>query len=214
MNQPTGEHKLIVEQGIVAGNAYDKYGTRNPLARAMMDNFLSTFRELIHRTGAAAVHEVGCGEGHLAVLLAREGLKVRASDFSQQVVAQARQNVLAAGVEAAIEVKSIYDLRAPEAASELIVCCEVLEHLPDPGRALEILAALARPHLIVSVPREPVWRILNMCRGKYLGQWGNTPGHLNHWSRRTFLHFIRQRLEVVECRSPFPWTMLWCKNRQ
>ena len=214
MSYSAGEHKIIVEDGIVAGNAYDKYGTHNPLARAMMNNFLQSLRELVRLTGASAVHEVGCGEGHLAVLLAREGLNVRASDFSQQVVAKAKQNIQSAGVSVTLGVASIYDLRPPAAAAELVVCCEVLEHLPDPNRALEILAGLARPNLIVSVPREPVWRLLNMARGKYLGQWGNTPGHLNHWSRRSFLHFVHQRLEVAECRSPFPWTMLWCKARQ
>lgn len=209
-----GEHKIIVEDGIVAGNAYDKYGTRNPLARAMTDHFLHTLRELVRATKASAVHEVGCGEGHLVVLLAGEGLQVRASDFSHQVVAQAKQNAQTAGVQATFEVASVYDLQAPAAISELVVCCEVLEHLPDPERALDILASLARPHLIVSVPREPIWRMLNMARGKYIGQWGNTPGHLNHWSRRSFLHFVQRRMEVVECRSPFPWTMLRCKSRQ
>lgn len=207
------EHKIIVEEGVVAGNAYDKYGTRNPLARAMMNHFLQTFRELVRTTKASAVHEVGCGEGHLAVLLAREGLRVRASDFSQQVVAEAKQNALTAGAQVVFEVASIYDLRPPTAAEELVVCCEVLEHLPDPDRALDMLASLARPHLIISVPREPVWRMLNLARGKYMKQWGNTPGHLNHWSRRSFLRFIQRRLEVIECRSPFPWTMLWCKVR-
>jgi 2-polyprenyl-3-methyl-5-hydroxy-6-metoxy-1,4-benzoquinol methylase len=213
MNHAARERKIIVEDGIVAGNAYDKYGTRNPLARAMMNHFLQTFRELVRNTGASAVHEVGCGEGHLAVLLAREGLKVRASDFSHQVMAQARQNAQAAGADVAFEISSIYDLRPLSAAADLVVCCEVLEHLPEPERALDILASLARPHLIVSVPREPVWRLLNLARGKYLGQWGNTPGHLNHWSRRSFLRFIQRRLEVVECRSPFPWTMLRCRVR-
>ena len=207
------EDQLIIEEGIVAGNAYDKYGTRNPVARAMMNGFLKSLRELVQSTRAREVHEVGCGEGHLSVLLAREGLKVRASDFSKQVVDKARQTSLAAGVDIPFSATSIYDLNPAEAAAELVVCCEVLEHLPDPGRALDILAGLARPHLIVSVPREPVWRILNMARGKYIGQWGNTPGHLNHWSRGAFLQFLRRRLEIVECRSPFPWTMVRCKAR-
>ena len=213
MRPTVREHKIIVEDGVVAGNAYDKYGTRNPLARVMMNNFLATFRELVRNTGASAAHEIGCGEGHLAVLLAREGLKVRASDFSHQVMAQARQNAQAAGADVAFEVSSIYDLCPPAATAELVVCCEVLEHLPEPERALDILASVAQPHLIVSVPREPVWRLLNMARGKYLGQWGNTPGHLNHWSRRAFLRFIQHRLDVVECRSPFPWTMMRCRAR-
>jgi 2-polyprenyl-3-methyl-5-hydroxy-6-metoxy-1,4-benzoquinol methylase len=213
MNSAPQERQLIVEEGIVAGNAYDKYGTRNPLARAMMNGFLKNLRDLVRATGAREVHEVGCGEGHLSVLLAKEGLKIRGSDFSKQVVAQAQHNAQTVRLEIPFAATSIYDLSPPMAAAELIVCCEVLEHLPDPERALDILTTLARPHLIVSVPREPVWRLLNMGRGKYLGQLGNTPGHLNHWSRRSFLRFLRRRLEIVECRSPFPWTMVRCRAR-
>ena len=207
------EHPLIVEEGIVAGNAYDKYGTRNPLARAMMNGFLRSFRQMVKDTGAREVHEIGCGEGHLSVRLAQAGLKTRASDFSKQVVDQARQKARAAGVDVSFAATSIYDLSPSDAGAELVVCCEVLEHLPDPERALDILAQLARPHLIVSVPREPVWRMLNMARVKYVGQWGNTPGHLNHWSHRSFLRFLSRRLEIVACRSPFPWTMVRCRSR-
>ena len=208
------ERVVIVEDGVVAGNAYDKYGTRNPLARAMVSGFLETLRKLVQATGAREVHEVGCGEGHLSVRLARQGLKVRGSDFSRQVVEQARRNAQAAGVDITFQAASIYDLRPPEAAAELVICCEVLEHLPEPDRALEILASLARPHLIVSVPREPVWRMLNLARGKYWRQWGNTPGHLNHWSKPAFLSFLSRRLEIVESCSPFPWTMARCRSRQ
>lgn len=54
MKHNAGGHKIIVEQGIVAGNAYDKYGTRNPLARAMMSHFLRSLCELVRATGATA----------------------------------------------------------------------------------------------------------------------------------------------------------------
>ena len=89
-------------------------------------------------------------------------------------------------------------------AAELVVCCEVLEHLDDPERALEVLAGLARPWLIASVPREPLWRALNLARLSYVGALGNTPGHLNHWSKRGFERFLGERFEVVEVRSPHP----------
>jgi 2-polyprenyl-3-methyl-5-hydroxy-6-metoxy-1,4-benzoquinol methylase len=208
------EHQLIIEEGIVAGNAYNKYGTKNPLARAMMNGFKKSLLELVRATGAREVHEIGCGEGHLSVFLSQAGLQIRGSDFSTQVIAQARKNIHSAKLNVPLEIASIYDLRPPAAAAELIICCEVLEHLSEPERALDVLASLARPHLIVSVPHEPVWRVLNMARGKYWPHWGNTPGHLNHWSRDAFLKFLSQRLEIVECRSPFPWTMVHCRARQ
>jgi hypothetical protein len=70
------------------------------------------------------------------------------------------------------------------------------------------MARVAGRHLLVSVPREPLWRGLNMARGAYLKDLGNTPGHLNHWSKRAFVRLLGQHGEVIEARSPFPWTMV------
>jgi hypothetical protein len=50
--------------------------------------------------------------------------------------------------------------------------------------------------------------MLNMARGAYWSTLGNTPGHLNHWSRGSFVKLLSRHGEVVEVRSPFPWTML------
>ena len=60
----------------------------------------------------------------------------------------------------------------------------------------------------MSVPREPLWRGLNMARGAYWRSLGNTPGHVNHWSKRSFVSLLSRYGEVEEARSPFPWTML------
>jgi len=207
------EGQFIVEDGVVAGNAYDKYGTRNPVARALMANFLKTFRSLVARAGGTEVHEVGCGEGQLAIVLRDMGLRVRGSDFSRQVLAEAERNAAAAGVDLPLKAASLYDLTEGEDAAELIVCCEVLEHLENPDRALDVLAELARPYLVASVPREPLWRVLNLARGKYVTDLGNTPGHLNHWTKRGFVRFLRRRLDVLAVRSPLPWTMVLCRSR-
>lgn len=208
------KRRVIVEDGIVAGNAYDKYGTRNPVARALMRNFLYALRRLVQQAANTDVHEVGCGEGHLSLELKKLGAEVRGSDFSRQVISRAEQNAECAGLQVAFKVASIYDLTPGEDAAGLVVCCEVLEHLSDAERALQILTQLARPHLLISVPREPIWRLLNMARGKYLTALGNTPGHVNHWSRGSFLRFLRQHVDIVEVRSPFPWTMALCRSRE
>jgi hypothetical protein len=84
----------------------------------------------------------------------------------------------------------------------------VLEHVPDPEHTVAEMARVASRWLLVSVPREPLWRALNMARGAYLRDLGNTPGHLNHWSKRSFVSLLSRHGEVVEARSPFPWTML------
>jgi hypothetical protein len=62
--------------------------------------------------------------------------------------------------------------------------------------------------VVLSVPSEPVWRIGNMARGRYLRQWGNTPGHVNHWGKRGFVRAVSRHFEVEDVASPLPWTML------
>lgn len=87
----------------------------------------------------------------------------------------------------------------------------MLEHLERPEDALRILREVAKGWVILSVPREPLWRIMNMARGKYLGDLGNTPGHVQHWSHRGFVEMVSRHLEIVSVRLPMPWTMLLCR---
>lgn len=202
--------KLILrEDDIPVGNAYEKYTTRNPVARYLVANFLSTVVALVRSTGARNIHEVGCGEGELAHIIAQAGIStVKGTDFSGAMIE------LAASKFRDIEFRqrSIYDLRADQDAADLVVCCEVLEHLVDPRRALERLASISRQHCLLSVPREPLWRALNCLRGSYLSQFGNTPGHLQHWSRAEFLRLVGKYFEIVEVRSPIPWTVVLCRR--
>jgi len=206
------DHQSIVEGGIIAGNVYNKYEAKNPIARWLMQGFLRVVEDLVRQSEARDIHEIGCGEGHLSVRIATfSGGTVRASDFSVQVIEQARRLHADAGI--AFKAAAIEDLSPDEDAAELIVCCEVLEHLPDPEKSLEILCSLARPYCLLSVPREPIWRILNMACGKYWHDLGNTPGHLQHWSSSSFLRLVGRYFDVVAVRHPLPWTVVLCRSK-
>ncbi len=202
---------MNVEAAAAGGNVYDKYGTSNPVARRLMAGFMVQLDELVERTGARQAHEVGCGEGELAIRLAKGGIAMHGTDAFHQVLEEARRRAAAADVAIDFEAMPVEALDPERHAAELILCCEVLEHLEDPERALDVLAGLARPWLIASVPREPLWRALNLARLSYVGELGNTPGHVNHWSKREFVRFLTRRFEVIETRSPTPWTMALCR---
>jgi ubiquinone/menaquinone biosynthesis C-methylase UbiE len=195
------------------GNVYDKYATTNPVERRLVDGFLNTVEELVAISGAGEAHEVGCGEGEVSLTLARNGLRVRGTDAFPGVIEVARRRASAEGLKVSFEPRAVQELEPERDSAELVACCEVLEHLEEPMDALETLARLARPWLLVSVPREPLWRALNMARFAYLRSLGNTPGHVNHWSRQTFIAFLGRRVDVVEVRTPTPWTMALCRAR-
>ena len=135
----------IVEDGVVAGNFSDKWHSRNPIARRLVEGFARDVIELVERTGARDIHEVGCGEGHLTACLASAGRSVRGSDVSSQVIDLARSDTARRGIDVSFRVASVYDLEPEIDKAELVACCEVLEHVEDPARALDVLAGLAPP---------------------------------------------------------------------
>jgi glycosyltransferase involved in cell wall biosynthesis/SAM-dependent methyltransferase len=202
------------EHGVVIGNTYDKYGSRNPIVRRMMNGFDTALCDLVALSAPQSIHEIGCGEGHWVLRWTEKGLRARGCDFSEKVIRIARENASRRGLPSALfEARSIYDLDVRHDGADLVVCCEVLEHLQNPAQALQSLARVVGRHLIVSVPREPVWRALNLARGKYLTRLGNTPGHIQHWSSAGFVKLVSEYFEVIEMRTPFPWTMLLCRPR-
>lgn len=199
-------------RGNVAGNLYDKYASRNPIARLLVARFLEEFLALCARTGAREAFEVGCGEGVLSLELLRRGWNVHGVDLEDSVVRQANAAAAAAGYGERFHAADLYEL-PPEPGAALVVCCEVLEHVHDPDRALELLAEMARPWLLLSVPREPLWRVLNVARGKYLSRLGDTPGHVQHWTPAEFTRLVSRYAQIVSVRQPLPWTMVLCRRR-
>ncbi|RAI33228.1 class I SAM-dependent methyltransferase [Rhodoplanes serenus] len=191
----------------------EKYQSSNPISRFLVHNFLTTLMALVQSTGATEVHEVGCGEGQILGLCARRGLSVRGCDFSNDAIAVAVEESKQSGLDIPIAQKNIYDLDPAVDAAELVICCEVLEHLTNPEQALLKLLSITKQDLIVSVPREPLWHILNMARGKYLTALGNTPGHINHWSKGQFVDFVGVHATIQGVRSPLPWTIVHCRPR-
>lgn len=203
------------ENGVVVGNAYDKYGSSNPIERWLMQGFGSAMTELVDKVNPASIHEVGCGEGYWTLKWLEQGITARGSDFSSKVIELAKTNASSRKLPADLfKVSSIYDLKPETDAAPLIVCCEVLEHLEQPDKGLQSLQAIASAYLIISVPREPFWSVMNMARGKYWKDWGNTPGHIQKWSQRRILTLVSRYFEVLELRSPIPWTMLLCRHRE
>ncbi len=199
------------ERGVVVGNTFNKYDSSNPLIKWMMRNFQDVLDDFLEKSSPSSIHEVGCGEGFWVLHLADRGFNVRGTDFSECVISLAKKNAFDLGEAFLFEVRSIYELNHKLDSADLIVCCEVLEHLNDPALALQSLQRVVKKNLIISVPREPLWRFLNIMRLKYVLNLGNTPGHIQHWSKKDFIKLISSYFDVVEVRSPVPWTMLLCR---
>jgi 2-polyprenyl-3-methyl-5-hydroxy-6-metoxy-1,4-benzoquinol methylase len=198
----------VSRDGIVTGNTYDKYGSTNPVVRRLMAGFQRSLDELFELAEPASLLDVGCGEGLLVQRWAqRLGEKrVVGIDLQEDSIQAGWAEHQAPNLE--YRVMAADSLPFADEEFDLVSAIEVLEHLPDPEQTLSEMARCAARHLLVSVPHEPLWRGLNMARGAYVAQLGNTPGHLNHWSKRSFTRLLSRHGEIVQARSPFPWTML------
>ena len=202
---------MLVEDGVVLGTGPHKYGSKNPIAKRLLKGFHSAVAELASSVNPRTILEIGCGEGYVTnTLLEATKAEIRSIDLADSIIDVARSNVTSPRV--VFEKRSIYDL-GPSDVADLVVCCEVLEHLDEPAGGLAKVLSVCRPHCILSVPREPLWRILNFVRGAYVRDFGNSPGHVQHWSRRSFLRFLPPELEVTSLRAPFPWTMVLGRRR-
>jgi 2-polyprenyl-3-methyl-5-hydroxy-6-metoxy-1,4-benzoquinol methylase len=195
-------------EGTVTGNTYDKYGSTNPVVRRLMAGFEQTLDELFTRAAPGSILDVGCGEGVLTHKWAQRVApgRVVGLDLEDPVIQAEWEQRRADNLS--YRVMKAENLPFADNEFELAAAIEVLEHVPDSEHTVAEMARVASRHLLVSVPREPLWRGLNMARGAYLRDLGNTPGHVNHWSKRAFVRLLSQHGEVVEARSPFPWTML------
>lgn len=201
------------EQGIIYGNTHAKHEDKNLISRLLVSNFDNSLIKLMKQTKQKNIHEIGCGEGLLSLKLSSLGCKIRGSDFSANVIEIAKENAASQGVPPDIfSQKSIYNLDALTDSADLILCCEVLEHLEDPRAGLKALEKITSNYILLSVPREPLWRALNLLRGSYIKNMGNTPGHLQHWSKHGFVRLISEYFDVIKTTSPIPWTMVLAKK--
>ena len=194
-----------VSPGSPAGNTYDKYASSNPIERRMMQGFFAALDACVDGLAPTAVLEVGCGEGEVLERMIGTFPAARVAGIDLH-----DERLLAEWAERGLPAK-VGDINAIDAADgeyDLVLAIEVLEHVPEPERALREIARVCRGQVVLSVPREPIWRIGNMARGRYLRQLGDTPGHVNHWSAGSFRRLVARHFDVEQVRRPLPWTMI------
>lgn len=198
-------------EDVPTGNTYDKYASANPIERRLMGGFFDALDASLPRTNPARILEVGVGEGEVTARLSQRwpdatfcGVDLPDPELAGHWEGKGFDPLFG----------NIGQLPFPDDTFDLVLAIEVLEHVPYPELALAEMARVARRDVVVSVPREPIWCGLNLARGKYLKDLGNTPGHINHWSKRAFAELVSRRFDLRSVRSPLPWTMVSASVRE
>jgi ubiquinone/menaquinone biosynthesis C-methylase UbiE len=189
----------------VAGNTYDKYASTNPIERRMMAGFFDALDAMLADLRPSVVVEVGAGEGRITERLVE---RLPAADVLGLDLLDGELADQWARLDVPMFFGDVTRLPFADRTIDLVVGLEVLEHVPEPRRALAEIARVCAGNVVLSVPREPIWRFGNMARGRYLRDLGNTPGHVNHWSAGGFERLVGERFDVVDTARPLPWTMI------
>lgn len=200
----TDQH-LPPPSNLTSEDEFNKYTSTSKAERWLLDNFMAKLETALPQAEVRSVLEIGVGEGHVSERVAARfpdadivGIDLPHDSMVERWRSRGVRGVFADAVQ----------LPFPDDTFDLVLAIEVLEHMPRPGAALSELARVGRGHAVLSVPLEPLWRAGNMARGRYLKDWGNTPDHIQHWSRGGFRRLVSEHMTVTSVLNPLPWTLI------
>jgi SAM-dependent methyltransferase len=201
-----------------AGQDAAKYCSTNPVVSRLLDRWTTRLRGVIGPVSGTVV-DVGVGEGLcLERVLAGDGSGDASGDGSGDPARRPEARVV--GVEYRFDKAAVAAERLPavdvtvgdagmlpfpDASADLVMCIEVLEHLPAVAPAVAELARITRGRCVVSVPYEPWFRLGNLGRGKNVGRLGNDPEHLHAFTPGRLRRVLAASFGDVRVVPVFPW---------
>lgn len=190
-----------------------KHLNPNPLQRLLLERFHQKISHLIRQTGVTCLLDAGCGEGFVMQHLRQEigGFKAMGGDFSGDALRWGRANVKHGMPVTNLDV---HHLPFPADSFPLVICLEVLEHLPDSTVGLRELARVSSEYVLLSVPHEPFFRGANFIRGKHVAAFGNDPEHLHNYSGANFRRMVSSVTDILWHGYSFPWQIALARKRR
>ena len=185
------------------------YRSRNPLVRYVHNGRLDAIVKLVP-DGVRTILDAGCGEGHLLERLceAGKGVELWGVDATKVAVERARMRCPSARIVEG----DIARLPFKDESVGVIVCTEVIEHVPEYDEVLREFKRVLQPNglLIISFPNERLWTI---ARALLLRRPIRVPDHVNSFSPYTMSMATRGLWSVGVKNLPFGlpfWLSLNC----
>lgn len=136
--------------------------------------------------------DVGCGAGELTCSLAERGLKGIGLDFSDDALKTAN------GIKAErklTDTQVTFKKGSPNTLKtryDLVIACEVLEHVKDDRKLLKELVTLSNNYVLISVP----------ARMKYFDEFDEKVGHFRRYEKDALVQLLESGgLQVIDFRA-------------
>ncbi len=189
-----------------------KHLSPNPAQRFLLNRFHQKIVSLVKQTQATQYLDTGCGEGFVMQHLQQHipAITTIGGDFSGDSLLWGRENIQH---QVPLTNLDLHHLPFADHQFPLVICLEVLEHLPNSAIGLRELSRVSSDYILISVPHEPFFRGANFLRGKHINAWGNDPEHLHNYSGYKFRHMVQQVVDIVWHGYSFPWQIALTKKR-
>jgi 2-polyprenyl-3-methyl-5-hydroxy-6-metoxy-1,4-benzoquinol methylase len=192
-----------------ASKNYVKHTHPNAIFRFFVNRFFRKFHDFFGITNTHSVLEIGCGEGFVLDFLAkrRPSLHLNGIDsdieairFASRISASTIDFVCADGAH----------LPSADHSFDTVVLSEVLEHVPDPDQLLKEALRVSRRYLLITLPREPYFRMLAKCFEVF--GIAEDPDHVHFWTRREFQDWIRSQARVIRYETQDFYQLALCEK--
>jgi len=190
-----------------------KHINKNPLMKLILKKFNNDIIESISLINSKSILDIGCGEGFVTIEVAKKiKAKIVGIDKEKDAIKFAISNNKLENME--YSTGDIFKLDYfKDNSFDLVMSLEVLEHLENYEKAIEIMSKLSKKYLLLSVPNEPWFRMANVLRLKYLKRFGNTPGHVNNWTRKEFRALCMKYGKIIKFKTSGVWNIVLLKIR-
>ena len=180
----------------------------NPVKHFLIGLFLRKVFQEIRKSNPKKIIDLGCGEGFFEAFLLKNkyGAEMVGIDINPDSIKYAQKNnpgvKFLTGDILNLKMKGNFDL---------VLMLEVLEHLPQPGKALKTSQSLSKK-ILVSVPWEPWFSWLYLMAGLNLRRFGRHPEHCHFFNRQSLEFLLKKYFKKVEVKSNWPWLIAWGMN--
>ena len=180
-----------------------------PYDYADRDHIASVNLKLLDLNPKSRILDFGAGRGALACELARRGYRVTACDIDGQKLSQLPDQCAPYPISTILLAAGARALPFPDREFDVIVCREVLEHVPDYAGTLTELQRILKPGGIVAVS-VPARRSERLCHW-FDENWYEKSGHLRVFVKKALLaEFAAYGWHTIKVENKlFFWAWNW-----